>query len=43
MGYYQADSGELLIGDYQEVIGNPRAAHARGLGMVYQHFTSVPR
>ncbi len=42
MGYYQADSGELLIGDHQEVIGNPRAAHARGLGMVYQHFTSVP-
>ena len=42
MGYYQADSGELLIDDREEVVGNPRAAHALGLGMVYQHFTSVP-
>ena len=42
MGYYQADGGELMIADHQEIIGNPRAAHALGLGMVYQHFTSVP-
>jgi simple sugar transport system ATP-binding protein len=42
MGYYQADSGELLVGDRQEIINNPRDAHARGLGMVYQHFTLVP-
>jgi len=42
MGYYQADGGELLIDDRQEIVGNPRAAHALGLGMVYQHFTSVP-
>jgi ABC-type uncharacterized transport system ATPase subunit len=42
MGYYQADGGELMIDDHQEIIGNPRAAHALGLGMVYQHFTSVP-
>jgi general nucleoside transport system ATP-binding protein len=42
MGYYQADGGELMIGERQEVIGNPRAAHALGLGMIYQHFTSVP-
>src|SRR6202167_2975758 len=42
MGYYQADSGELMVDDRQEVIGNPRAAHALGLGMVYQHFTLVP-
>jgi general nucleoside transport system ATP-binding protein len=42
MGYYHADSGELIIGERQETIGNPRAAHALGLGMVYQHFTSVP-
>src|SRR6201986_3162695 len=42
MGYYQADSGELMVDDRQEFIGNPRAAHALGLGMVYQHFTSVP-
>jgi general nucleoside transport system ATP-binding protein len=42
MGYYQADDGELIVDERQEVIGNPRAAHALGLGMVYQHFTSVP-
>ena len=42
MGYYQADAGELLVDNRQEIIGNPRAAHALGLGMVYQHFTSVP-
>ena len=42
MGYYQSDDGELMIDDRQEIIGNPRAAHAFGLGMVYQHFTSVP-
>ena len=42
MGYYQADSGDLLVGDRQEIINNPRAAHALGLGMVYQHFTLVP-
>src|SRR5208282_870289 len=40
MGYYQADGGELMVDERQEIIGNPRAAHA--LGMVYQHFTSVP-
>ena len=42
MGYYQADDGELLVDDRQQVINNPRAAHALGLGMVYQHFTLVP-
>jgi len=42
MGYYRADEGELVVGDRQEVIENPHAAHALGLGMVYQHFTSVP-
>ena len=39
MGYYQADGGELIVDERQEIIGNPRAAHALGLGMVYQHFT----
>src|SRR5262249_43187191 len=42
MGYYLPDDGELIVGDRQQVIENPRAAHALGLGMVYQHFTSVP-
>jgi general nucleoside transport system ATP-binding protein len=42
MGYYQPDAGEVIVGDRQEIIDNPRAAHALGLGMVYQHFTLVP-
>src|SRR6202012_4227770 len=42
MGYYQADDGELIVDHRQQVINNPRAAHALGLGMVYQHFTLVP-
>ncbi|MFZ0837935.1 MAG: ABC transporter ATP-binding protein [Xanthobacteraceae bacterium] len=42
MGYYQADSGSVLVGGREQEISNPRAAHALGLGMVYQHFTLVP-
>jgi general nucleoside transport system ATP-binding protein len=42
MGYYQPDEGEVVVDERQEFIGNPRAAHALGLGMVYQHFTLVP-
>ena len=42
MGYYQPDAGEVVVGGRQRDIGNPRAAHALGLGMVYQHFTLVP-
>src|ERR1700722_11314130 len=42
MGYYRPDAGNVLVDDHEQVIENPRAAHALGLGMVYQHFTSVP-
>src|SRR3984957_68980 len=42
MGYYQPDEGAVLVGDREQTIVNPRAAHALGLGMVYQHFTLVP-
>jgi len=42
MGYYQPDGGEVVVNNEKEIIGNPRAAHALGLGMVYQHFTLVP-
>lgn len=42
MGYYQPDAGDILVGDREQVIESPRAAHALGLGMVYQHFTLVP-
>ena len=42
MGYYRQDEGQVLVGDKEYPIDNPRAAHALGLGMVYQHFTLVP-
>ena len=42
MGYYRPDEGSVMIADREQAIENPRAAHALGLGMVYQHFTSVP-
>lgn len=42
MGYYRPDAGHLVIADRERTIPNPRAAHALGLGMVYQHFTLVP-
>src|SRR5215469_3922690 len=42
MGYYRADVGDMLVGGREQEISNPRAAHALGLGMVYQHFTLVP-
>ena len=42
MGYYRADEGQIQVEDREQAIENPRAAHALGLGMVYQHFTSVP-
>jgi simple sugar transport system ATP-binding protein len=42
MGYYRPDGGEIIVGERQQAIEGPRAAHALGLGMVYQHFTLVP-
>ncbi len=42
MGYYQPDEGDIVINGREQAIDNPRAAHALGLGMVYQHFTLVP-
>src|SRR5262249_37815627 len=42
MGYYQPEDGAVLVGGREQTIDNPRAAHALGLGMVYQHFTLVP-
>jgi general nucleoside transport system ATP-binding protein len=42
MGYYRPTEGDILIGDRERAIDNPRDAHALGLGMVYQHFTLVP-
>ena len=42
MGYYRPDEGDILVEDKEREIDNPKAAHALGLGMVYQHFTLVP-
>ena len=42
MGFYQPTAGELLLNGSPVQIGNPRDAHRYGIGMVYQHFTSVP-
>ncbi|MEM1360922.1 MAG: ABC transporter ATP-binding protein [Pseudomonadota bacterium] len=42
MGFYHATSGEMLVDGHEALIPDPKAAHALGLGMVYQHFTLVP-
>ncbi|MGN6368735.1 MAG: ABC transporter ATP-binding protein [Phycisphaerae bacterium] len=41
MGYYQPDAGEIILGQQQQIIKNPKEALALGIGMVYQHFTLV--
>lgn len=42
MGFYTPDSGQVLINQQPHKITNPRDAHKYGIGMVYQHFTSIP-
>ncbi|WP_299649893.1 ABC transporter ATP-binding protein [uncultured Tateyamaria sp.] len=42
MGFYHATAGEMLVDRREARITDPKAAHALGLGMVYQHFTLVP-
>ena len=42
MGFYHPTAGQILIDDQPQVIRSPKDAHACGIGMVYQHFTSVP-
>ncbi|MDF1729464.1 MAG: ABC transporter ATP-binding protein [Sulfitobacter sp.] len=42
MGFYHATSGQMLVDRKEARIDDPKAAHALGLGMVYQHFTLVP-
>jgi general nucleoside transport system ATP-binding protein len=42
MGFYTPTAGEVLIDGRKAQIDNPRDAHKYGIGMVYQHFTSVP-
>jgi simple sugar transport system ATP-binding protein len=42
MGFYTPTSGEILVNDQVHPIKSPKDAHHYGIGMVYQHFTSVP-
>lgn len=42
MGFYHPTHGEILINQQPRSIHTPRDAHHYGIGMVYQHFTSVP-
>ncbi|MBW4578921.1 MAG: ABC transporter ATP-binding protein [Tildeniella nuda ZEHNDER 1965/U140] len=42
MGFYTPTSGEVRIDGSARTIDSPRDAHTYGIGMVYQHFTSVP-
>ncbi len=42
MGFYTPTSGEVLVDQQCRDIDSPKDAHHFGLGMVYQHFTSVP-
>ncbi|MEL6231678.1 MAG: ABC transporter ATP-binding protein [Cyanobacteria bacterium J06627_3] len=42
MGFYHPTSGQVLIDQQQRAIQSPKDAHTHGIGMVYQHFTSVP-
>ncbi len=40
-GFYNADSGEILVGGKPTAIKNPHDAIASGIGMVHQHFMLV--
>ncbi|MEM7795376.1 MAG: ABC transporter ATP-binding protein [Cyanobacteria bacterium P01_C01_bin.118] len=42
MGFYRPTSGQVLIDQQSQVVHSPKDAHGHGIGMVYQHFTSVP-
>lgn len=41
-GLLHADGGEIAIDGKATTIPSPRVARAHGIGMVHQHFTSVP-
>src|SRR3954447_22449885 len=41
-GVYQPDSGEVMAGGKQVVIGSPADARALGIGMVFQDLRLVP-
>ncbi len=41
MGFYQPTAGQVLVDHRSATIHSPKDAHGYGIGMVYQHFTSV--
>jgi len=42
MGFYTADSGEIVINGEPRTIHSPYDAYQYSVGMVYQHFTLIP-
>ncbi|NJL87525.1 MAG: ABC transporter ATP-binding protein [Leptolyngbyaceae cyanobacterium SM1_1_3] len=42
MGFYAPTAGKILVNQQEHTIKSPKHAHECGIGMVYQHFTSVP-
>jgi len=41
-GLIRPDAGEVAVAGVQRAIASPRVARRLGIGMVHQHFTSVP-
>jgi ABC-type uncharacterized transport systems, ATPase components len=41
-GLVRPDAGEIMVGGVPRAVGSPRVARRLGIGMVHQHFTSVP-
>jgi ABC-type uncharacterized transport system ATPase subunit len=41
-GLVRPDAGQVLVAGVPRDVGSPRAARRLGIGMVHQHFTSVP-
>jgi simple sugar transport system ATP-binding protein len=41
-GLVRPDAGEVAVAGVPRTVGSPRAARRLGIGMVHQHFTSVP-
>jgi simple sugar transport system ATP-binding protein len=42
MGVQRPTVGQIIVADHEVEVPTPAAAHAMGLGMVYQHFTLAP-
>jgi len=42
VGLVRPDAGEVAVDGVAGAVGSPRAARRLGIGMVHQHFTSIP-